>query len=152
MKWYKFLIYFSLFAACVLNCIIGITHITGNIYGGEYEKNAVYYVFEGLQALDIIFGIAVIAFGAFNIYTRQALAKFKKNGPKTILICYAGSAALNLIYALIAFIIVNSSGIPGAGAAAAEILGSVIPSLFVSIIMVIVNNIYFKKRESMFIY
>ena len=54
MKWFKFLIYFSLFAGAALNLINGITTILGTQYGEHAEL--VYATFGSLRTFDIVCG------------------------------------------------------------------------------------------------
>ena len=144
MNWFKFLIYFSLFASAVLNAINGITLLTGSAYGEL--KEAVYKFFDGLQIVDILVGLSCLAVAGFAIYTRMRLAGFYKNGPKMLNNLYISAAAINLIYVIAATSIVNSkqslydlsSG------------GSFYVSIAVSVVMVIANTAYFKKREHLF--
>ena len=44
MNWYKFLIYFALFASCVLNAIYGLGMLTGMVYG---DASSLVYAFYG---------------------------------------------------------------------------------------------------------
>lgn len=143
MKWFKFLIYFALFASAILNASNGIQMLTGSQYGGEMEKRLVYALFDGLETLDMIMGIAMIALAGFAVYTRIRLAGYYKNGPKMLLIIYIANIALSLIY------VIGISSI-----VSAEYLGSTLSSLYssmaVSIAMTIANYSYFKKRAHLF--
>ena len=65
MKWYKFLIYFALFAGAVLNAISGIQMLTGAHYGGVADY--VYAIFDGLQIVDVLMGLATLALAGFGI-------------------------------------------------------------------------------------
>ncbi len=142
MKWFKFLIYFSLFAGAVLNALTGIQLITGAHYDGQ--KDLVYQVFENLQTLDIIIGLAMLALAVFAIYTRIRLAGYYKNGPKLLNLVYLGGVIVNLLYIVGLYIVVP---------AVAETLDltSTISSCVTSLIMVIVNREYFRKREALFV-
>ena len=98
MKWFKFLIYFGLFAGAVLNAISGIQMLTGAQYDG-YE-DLVYAVFDGLKTVDVLAGLALLALAALGIYTRMRLAGYYKNGPQMLTYVYAGGVAINLLYVL----------------------------------------------------
>ena len=65
MGWYKFLIYFSLFASAALNIISGISSITGLHYG-EFNQ-LIYAYYGGLKTVDIIMGFFSIALGVVSI-------------------------------------------------------------------------------------
>lgn len=146
MKWYKFLIYFALFFAALLNLANGVNYITGGIYevqtNGDVNADMVYLVYEALKPVDVVFGLAMIGVAAFAIYTRMKLAKFKADGPNCLYILYAAGAILTLIYNIVAFIITGET----------EILsGSMIGSFITSGVMIALNYVYFNKRKALFV-
>lgn len=145
MKWYKFLIYFSLFAGAVLNAISGIIALTGAQYDGMAEL--VYAVFGGLKVVDILMGLACLAVAAFGIYVRFRLAQFRADGPKKLMMLYIVSCLLNILY-LIAVVVV----LPGemSGDIILEELPRAIGTIVGSAVMVFVNKVYFDKRAHMF--
>ncbi|MBE6571452.1 MAG: zinc ribbon domain-containing protein [Ruminococcaceae bacterium] len=141
MKWFKFLIYFGLFAGAVVNIVQGFLYLTGTIYdmtSGEGMSELVYSVFGGLKAVDIIFGIVLIALGIFGIYTRFRLSGYKSNAPTCVYILYGAVAATGLIYTIVV------SSMLG------EFIADSVTSIVVSAIMISLNCIYFGKRKSLF--
>ena len=75
MKWYKFVIYFQLFAAAVFNVGAGIIFFTGSHYGlDSFELKLFYGVLSNLKTLDICMGIVSIFLAVFAIIVRQKLA------------------------------------------------------------------------------
>lgn len=145
MNWYKFVIYFALFASAVLNGITGIMHLTGGYWSAQgVEAEWIYAVFSGLQVVDIFVGIASLALAAFAIVTRMQLAKFRKNGPKFLTICYV----IGIVIALLYIILVSAvTGIPFG-----ELIdASTIISLVYSGAMLAANIVYFNKRASLFV-
>ena len=145
MNWYKFVIYFALFAGAVLNAINGILHLTGSVWEMQnVSADMVYAVFGGMQAVDIIYGIGAIALAAFNIVTRMHLAKFRKTGPKFLSVCYGVAVGLALLYIILTSAVTGIS--IGDLVGATEIL-----QLVVSIVMLVVNVVYFNKRASLFV-
>lgn len=152
MKWYKFLIYFVLFAGAVMDIIAAIAVVTGALYnfqftaqnGFEYHASTaglVYHKYQGLQAVDIIYGVLCVADAIFAIYTRFSLSSFKRNGPTCVLIRYALSAAIPLLYTFAV------TAITGATAVSSSIVSTVV----VATVMIFVNRIYFNKRKALFI-
>lgn len=145
MKWFKFLIYFALFASAVVNFFSGISFITGtqtsNLAGG-YGAGFVYAIFGGLKVLDIIVGILSFGMVALAIYVRFQLAGYKKDGPKMLLGMYAIQLAINLIYYFGLLIILGFDG---------TILSSLIGTIIGSVIMIVLNKIYFDKRKDLFV-
>ena len=138
MKWYKFLIYFALFAGAVLNILSGIGTLSTALVPGDaqwvYDSNG------ALKAFDLFLGIATIGLGVLGIYTRFRLAGYYSNGPKLLLMTYGASAAIQLIYAIVVYMAVGG----------AVNLTSTITSIVVSIIMIVLNKTYFDKRAHMF--
>ena len=66
MKWYKFVIYFQLFAAAVFNVGAGIIFFTGSHYGlDSFELKLFYGVLSNLKTLDICMGIVSIFLAVF---------------------------------------------------------------------------------------
>jgi len=146
MGWFKFLIYFSLFAGAVLNAIDGIMTMTGAHYNMQREgmSEVVYRMFDGLQAMDMIMGIGGIALAVLGIYTRMRLAGYYQNGPKMLTILYIAALAVTVIY-LVGVIAV----VPGVENFID--FTSQISSIAASVVMIVINNIYFKKRAHMFV-
>lgn len=147
MKWYKFLIYFSLFAGAVLNALNGISYLTGSVYfilGHGYADAATVYEFYGetLRMIDIAFGVALIALAAFGIYTRFQLAGFKRNAPTLLYTLYAASTLLPFIYTIAVFMLF---GIEMDFASEIGSLGGVAINIWL-------NFIYFRKRAHLFVY
>ncbi|MBQ9782038.1 MAG: zinc ribbon domain-containing protein [Clostridia bacterium] len=146
MKWFKFLIYFLLFASAIVNVMSGISQVTGMIYYDPFTETtaqAVYEVFPGLQVVDIIVGILSIALGVFAVVVRFALAKFKAIGPKLLTLFYAFSCIINIVYCLLVVLVVP------------ELVGSLtsdtVTSIITSVIMIFANKTYFTKRQELFI-
>lgn len=142
MKWFKFLIYFSLFAGAALNFVYGVLYLTGEIYNifGSSSRD-VYATFPGLQAVDVGAGVLYAALAGFSIYTRFRLSGFRTNGPVCLTILYAGGIILSLIYTLAAHAVIGWDG-----EAASDVIVSVMPTFAV----LCANLAYFKKRQSLF--
>lgn len=144
MKWFKFLIWFSLFFGALLNLGEGIMALTGGHYamaGGDPAFIYDYYG-NGLRACDMLYGIVIIVLAAFMVYTRFRLSRFRKNGPTCLYVVYAAVAACSLIYILLASAVVGESLLDS----------STVTSIVTSCIMIAVNVTYFNKRKHMFIY
>ncbi len=142
MKWFKFLIYFGLFAGALLNLVNGSICITGEQYGGY--KELVYSRFAALQAVDIIFGILLILLAIFGVYTRFQLSSYRRNGPTCLNVLYIVGIILSLAYLIAASALTQTNIVELGGS-------SMIISLVVSIFMVVVNTIYFKERSQLFV-
>ena len=100
MAWFKFIIYFQLFANAACNLIIAFMWITGLHYG---ESAGLYYeVCPPLKAVDVIYGLICIACAVVAILVRQKLAHYKKSAPAW----YIGFIAVSLILSLISSVAV----------------------------------------------
>lgn len=142
LKWYKFIIYFQLFLAMV-NCIFNtITYFTGLHYGSITDAALVYnYYGMKLKVLDICFAILYLIAFVFAILVRQKLAHFKLKAPQWYLGFLIYTLALNILYLILASILI---GVPLLDAA-------LIGNLVGSVVMIVINWIYFNKRASLFI-
>lgn len=138
MAWYKFLIYISLFLSAVVNAISGLSQIIGAHYAGQADL--VYESFPTLRPVDIIVGALTVALGAFALYTRFRLAKFRQNGPKCLYILYAGAILIPLAYAVAASVIIGESVLNPTSVA----------QLITNLIMLGLNMMYFGKRNDLF--
>lgn len=142
MKWFKFLINFSLFAGALFNAIYGILYITGGIYfmQDDVSASAIYGIFGGMKVVDVLYGIMLIAIGAFGVFTRFQLAKYKANGPLFLYIGYAANVAAALFYCIAGSAITGISLFDG----------TVIVALILYIVLFILNYVYFRKRKALF--
>lgn len=140
MKWFHFVIYFQLFVSTLVGLWNGFQLLTGRIYGENTDQ--VYSYFSGLKGVDTIIGICYIVIAIFALVTRFMLADFKKSGPAM----YIGMQVAGLIIS-IAYIASVTSIVDGV---ADYIASSSYGSLAVSIVMLICNIVYFKKRKHLF--
>lgn len=139
MKWYKFLIYFLLFASAVINAISAFSYFTGSVYGSD--ASLVYRVFPEMKTYDIMMGILSLAIAALAIIARFDLAGYKRRAKIMVCALYAANAVVPIIYVVLASSVVNQNLLEP----------SVIGSVFGSVVMVVLNWIYFTKRDELFI-
>ena len=143
MGWYKFLIYFALFAGAILNVISGVSMLTGTQYA-QYGVNAqtIYRFYNGLEGLDMLMGVLFVVLAVLGIVTRFQLAGYKKSGPMLLVALYGANAVVSLIY------VIGFSSIVGS-----DLLGfsSDFSSIAVSVAMAFANYKYFKKRGHLFV-
>lgn len=151
MKWYKFLIYFALIASCVLNVVGAIITFTSGRYTvgsltGERAKTLMYAAAPGLKGADIFYGIAQIVAAGLVFAAWFFLFKKKKNGPTCLYVTYAFNAAISVIwsiwvYAVAKDVLANPES---------TILSGIVTAV-ISVVMIIVNVIYFNKRKEIFV-
>lgn len=144
MGWFKFLIYFALFAGAVVNVMFSINYLTGSIYlaqsNGEISAAVLYSIYGSLRAVDVIYGILLLALAGLGVYTRFRLAQYRKDGPKLLYILYGAGAASSVLYCIAVLAVSGMNQ-----------LSAVIGSLGTSAVMVIVNIKYFNERKELFV-
>lgn len=140
MKWFNFLTKFALIAGAVLNFLASLTYLTGTIESeGNVSPEYVYSMYPGLKFCDIFMGLALIAIGVFAIITRNKLAKFKADGPKSLYITYVLNIAAVIAYAVWTAVVTGTFNF------------SVIGSVVIEIGYIVLNYIYFNKRKQLFV-
>ena len=102
----------------------------------------VYNYFSGLKGVDTIIGICFIVLGIFALVTRFILADFKKAGPTM----YIGMLAANIVLSIAYY--ASVSGIVG-GEVDMDYT-STYSSIVASVVLLICNIVYFKKRKHLF--
>lgn len=139
MKWFKFIIYFQLWAGMLVNLVTAGKYFTGAYYEGNAEM--VYDFFPALQPLDIVMGVVCLALAVYAVVVQRALAKFRAKGPMMYYLMYIVNTAVTVLYLIIGSIIIGQS------AFTAEVAGSIIGS----IVMLFVNIPYFNNRKHLFV-
>ena len=145
MAWYKFLIYFALIAGAVINILYGFNYISGGIYfvetNGDVSAEQVYaYYGTGLQVVDVLYGLFLLAFAVLAFVLRHKLANYKPDAPKFVKIFYSISAGAPLLYSIIVALITGQS-----------LAVNAIISLIVGLIFLFANVKYFNKRAHLFV-
>ncbi len=139
MKWYKFIVYFALFFSAAVNLISAIM-----CFSGFSQTNMLYHEYPAFIAMDMIYGLLLIGISVFALVTRNDLYFMKKRGPKLLCVFYAINAVMNLLYIVIASIILKNT----------ELLSKsiwLIISILGSALMIVLNWIYFNKRKDIFV-
>lgn len=140
--WFKFIVYFQLFASAVLGVINAITLMSGAHYGGSIERSLVYAYYSGLQAVDVIMGIIMLILAAMCIVTRFQLTGLKKSGPAMYYGVYIANIVVSIIYVILVcgVFIGDFSAIPSQS----------ITSCVSGVIFLVINITYFGKRKLVF--
>ncbi len=140
MKWYKFAVYFQLFAFAVLYVLQGIVHLHGFILGfGSAETIMTKY--PALKAVEMVLAIVGFLIAVLCILARQLLWYFKAWGPKVYLIVMALSGLYSCIYNGLASLVI---GMP---VFTQYDIGSLISTIFI----VIACRDYFANRADLFV-
>lgn len=149
MAWFKFIIYFQLFANMVIMVYNALHGFLGIAYGDDAAL--IYAFYPGLKAVDVIYGLICIALivGAFIV--RQRLAHYKKNAPMQYILFVAAVLVMGLLHT-IAGVAVISAAVPyAAGAGMADVAGNILGTVIGAAIFIPVNYIYFNKRKELFV-
>ena len=139
MKWFKFLIYFLLWLSALVNLGGAGTALVG--LGLQEELRVVYAYLPGLKTLNLVYGVLMIGFAAFTVYTRYRLARFCRNGPFCLCLSYGLNELLSIAYSAAAALIAQVS--------LTELYR--FSSLLASAAMLAVNIVYFRKRQDLFV-
>lgn len=144
MKWYKFLIYFSLLIGFIFNFLSGLGYISGVIYmtttDGQITAEQVYNLYGPvLHASDIIFGFALIAMAIFAITVRSKLADFDSNAPSCFYAYLTTDIVLGVLYHLAVLIITGEN-----------VMISQIGNWIVAFLYLLANVRYFSRRMHLF--
>ncbi len=141
LKWYKFIIYFQLYASGILNLVDALYYFTGNIYGDNAK--AVYDVYEEIQFLDKLWGCVLVIVAVFCFKVRQDLANYKINGPKNYLFLTGVVLCGSFMYPLVFYMI---SGISMTSLKFIPLFIYVLAE----VIYICLNKKYFDKRKFLF--
>ncbi len=145
MAWYKFLIYFALIAGAIINILYGFNYISGGIYfvetNGEVSAEQVYAFYgAGLQVVDILYGVFLLAFAILAFVLRHKLAHYEPDAPKFVKIFYSISAGAPFLYSIIVSVITGQS-----------LAINAIVTLIVGLVFLFANVKYFNKRAHLFV-
>ncbi len=146
MKWFKFLIYFALFAGALSNAVSGVMMLTGTHYDlfGSGMADKVYDEFSGLMTLDMACGAGMLVVAVLSIVARFRLSGYYKDGPKLLNAVYLAGAVVNLVYVMGAYFVFPEEVVNAIDTT------SYFTSFAVSMAMVSANTTYFRKRAALF--
>lgn len=141
MKWFKFVIYVQLFLSALISLGMAIVYATGYQYRtAQSSPDLVYGFFPELQTVDICFAVVYAILAVFAIVVRFQLSGFKRNAWKGYLAYLAAG-----VIAVIGYIIATSMI-----AGKSMLDTNMVSSLTANIILIVVNFIYFNKRDYLF--
>ena len=166
MKWHKFLVYFLLWFSAIGNASSLIPVAENEKYTAAVTKsdNSIetinitkefYEKYPNVKTLDTVYGILLIAVAGLLIYTAYSLLKFKKIGPTLLLISYASTSVLSILYIAAQRMMIDETYTLIVGDVIVEgdasgFMSSIIIQAVVGIIAVIINKVYYDKRKDLF--
>ena len=152
MKWFKFLIYFTLFA----NALFYLADAIGSLFGVQYmilgyEPDFIYSLVDNLKMVDSVFGVIHLGFAAAYVIVRFQLAGFKRNGPKMLYILTGVETVFSILYTICTYVIFDSLPYSELTEIMASDIGSIVGTIVGAVIFLCTNITYFNKRKSLFI-
>jgi hypothetical protein len=143
LRWFWLIINFTLYASALMHLGNGISAITGAHHKVDTEK--LYRLYPAIKTLDIGCGIFLILLSVFIIYTRFRLAHFRRRAPLLLAFTYLSVCLHDVVYFTAAVIILphpydTELNLFSFGFGVAN-----------AVILLIIDHIYFKKREHLFI-
>ncbi len=111
--------------------------------GLNYGMNTriAYEIYGGLKGLDYIMGTVYILYAVSLLFIRHQLWKYRKNAQKLYLMFYCVFAVVRTLYLGMQGVIVNANLIDF----------QAIMDIIYPVIYIVLNHIYLKKREYLFI-
>lgn len=143
LRWFWLLVNFTLFASALMHFANGISAITGAHH--KVDTQQLYSLYPAFRTLDIGCGIFLILLSVFIIYTRYRLAHFRRRAPLLLALTYLSVCLHDLVYIAAALII-----LPHPSEAELDLFTFGFGAA-VGVTMLIIDHVYFKKREYMFI-
>lgn len=141
MNWFKFLIYFSLFASAFFSLLNAAVMLAG-LFLPKISIGLYYTVFPGLKPFYIVLSVLSVAQAAFAVYTRFQLSAYRKKAPLLLHIFFGVSSACGVI---------SSLGTTLLTGGALQEISQMISSLIGGVVLIALNSIYFKKRAALFV-
>ena len=145
MKWYRFVVYFQLFASCTVNFLTALSVFTGSLYG--LQKDMLLQACPTLTVINIVYGILLLGMCVLALVAREKLHGFYKVGPRLYMLHIFLQALLSLVYA----ILVTSATVQLEQVVAGlPDLFSAIAGFFGTCLLLVCNIQYFDRRKKLF--
>lgn len=146
MNWYKFVIWFQLFANALLNAISGVTAATGAHYAGVADQ--VYALVPMLKPVDLLYGSLLFGAAIFALVVRGRLKKFCKNGPMLYYVLFGLQMVVTVFYLVASAVVISGSVM---SSYYQPDYSSSVSSLIGTGVVLVCNVIYFNKRKALFV-
>ena len=149
MKWYQFVTYLAL-PYSMLRCVyMAYRYISGNIYGGSNVASNLYQMAPSLRLINY-YGAAVnIVTVIAAVFVLVWMAKRKVNAWKYYIGLLAVNAAAIVLYTIMYYIVIRSN--TNFTVSLTQYAVNITVNIGVTGIMGVVNYIYFKKRDHLFV-
>ena len=142
LKWHHFLMVVMIFGG-IISISNGLNTLSGMVYTtSQYDSKTVYAAFPGLRIADVFYGAATIALGIYEFVVRSRLNRFCENGPSSLRALYILSIVVDFLYTVWASATTHIS----------FFTTSLFGSIGLTILLLILNSIYYSKRSELFVY
>ena len=139
MSWYKFIIYFQLFAAAVICFINAITAVASEEM--QYLSERI----DEFGAMTTFYCIAMLCLGIDALITRSSLANFKEKAPRRYVCFVLANTLISLLY------VIWMNGILEDYYYEVDNTYAIV-SIITNFVMALANWIYFDNRKELFKY
>ena len=140
LKWHHVLLVLLILGG-IVNIITGLCHPFGVQYTIRgMDAAEVYRQIPRLRALDIFSAVISLGTGAFQFVVWKRLGGFYRNGPDLLTLMYVIYLVFGLIYNALASSLLGVSTFGGAAG-----------KLIWSAVLLIVNRVYYSKRDALFV-
>ena len=147
MKWHNFLVY----AGFLLGILYSLGSAIKIIISMTNTESAEYFVYEFYKAFkvaDIIVIIINVFWCVVELYVWREMMQKRRNGWKKYIFCIIGASVINCIKWLAAIIIFKSYELE---VSVSQYITDIIAMIICCSISVVLNNIYYKKRDHLFV-
>ena len=128
MKWHKFLM-----VMMIVGSVFSIISAFNTISYPEYPS-------------DKMYGFAVILLSVFQLYVRNRMKAFRKDGPKLLMILYALDGLINVLYTISIKQVFVMKGLQYSSLLDSQIAAEIITPL----IMILISRKYYNRRRELF--
>lgn len=152
LGFYKFIIYFQLFAVMAFYFFMAVLMFTGAYWSmtGGVSAQDIYSAYPDMVIADYTYGILLIGLGVYALCVRFWLAQFRSYALMTYVMLYGAATILSFLYIVCQYLCTNEMVDPVIYWA--SVLPSIVSSLIAAAIWITISCIYFNKRKSLFVY
>ena len=146
-QWHNFLVY----AGFLLGILYSLGSAIKIIISMTNTESAEYFVYEFYKAFkvaDIIVIIINVFWCVVELYVWREMMQKRRNGWKKYIFCIIGASVINCIKWLAAIIIFKSYELE---VSVSQYITDIIAMIICCSISVVLNNIYYKKRDHLFV-
>ncbi len=145
MKWYNFVVKFSMIFSGVVAVISGVIAASTIFYSALAQAGItefIEYFYTGNKAFDVIFGVLFFLIGVANFYVRSRMKRFAADALKKYYVLIITQQAFFYIYDILFAVVTNTK---------LDIADTVLFSLATAIVWVALEMYYFNKRKHLFV-